>query len=415
MTTHTNEGLLRRVAHMIGRHALSIPDGGAQNGPIELGRLKSILVLRLDEIGDVVLTSPFLRELRRNAPQARITLIVRPELRNLVEFCPYVDKVLSFNSRSAGRLAGFRRNLKALIFARRHLKGHFDLAMIPRWGADTQSATYLAYFSGASRRAAYSEHLHAAKARLNPGFDGLLTHAMGGIGPKHELEWNLDFLSSLGGRVTSSDLELWLTESDRQFVARTLSAHGVRERDPLIAFVPGAGVERRRWPIHRWIELGRRLQAEFGFRPALIGSDSERDLGAIIESDLGNIAINLIGRTTLRQTGAVLERCVLVVSNDTGPMHVAAAVGAPVVEISGHPLGGDADHESSPVHFGPWGIPHIVLQPEQPIPTCNGSCSSLEPHCILKIKVENVHEAVRKLSSTIGFRKPETSFAAGMD
>src|SRR5208337_5093831 len=100
---------------------------------------------------------------------------------------------------------------------------------------------------------------------------------------------------------------------------------------------------------------------------------------------------------TLRETAAVLERCQLAVTADSGPMHLAAAAGSAVVEISCHPRAGDAEHYNSPVRLHPWGVPYAVVQPEHAADGCRDSCESTEPHCILEIQPDQVLEAVRRL------------------
>jgi ADP-heptose:LPS heptosyltransferase len=359
-----------------------------------------ILVLRLDAIGDVVLTSPFLRELRRSAPQARITLVVNREIHNLVELCPYVNEVLVFDRRPAGGFARPRRYARGITLAAKLWRRRFDLAILPRWGPDHYRATHLAYLSGAVRRIAYSERSSGLKALLNRGYDRLLTQAVSGAGVKHEVERNLDLLRFLEGEVEDSRLELWLAEEDRTFARQILGERSVQDGELLLAFAPGAGEKKRCWPVDRWIELGRRLRQEYALRIVLVGGNSEAALGKQIEDALGDNVINLTGRATLRQTGAILERCLLTVSNDSGPVHLAAAAGSPVVEISCHPRGGDPEHHNSPTRFGPWQVPHIVSQPESTVSCCKDSCTADVPHCILGIEVAEVQKAVRKLLSS---------------
>jgi len=378
----------------------------------DLRAAERILVLRLDEIGDLVLMTPFLRELRRSAPRAWITLVVNPGTRNLVEFCPYVNEVLVFDVRFKGRLSRIRRRGRAFAFARMHLwRRRFDLTIVPRWGADYFEATLLAYYSGADSRVAYSERLHEVKARLNRGYDRLLTQALEGAGPKHQVEWNLDVLQPLRGNITDRRLELWLTGDDREFAGKELAAQGIRDGEVLMALAPGSRAMKRCWPIERWVELGRRLNQEYETRLVVIGSQSESDLGACLEKALGSAAINLVGRATLRQSSAILERCSLTVSNDSGPMHLAAAAGSAVVEISCHPRGGDPSHENSPSQFHPWGVPYIALQPDPAIFPCSDSCNSEVPHCILGIDVETVQQAVREIFSTACASGPKNAKA----
>jgi heptosyltransferase-2 len=145
------------------------------------------------------------------------------------------------------------------------------------------------------------------------------------------------------------------------------------------------------------VGLGRVLVREYDARLAVVGGPEDRHFGGQLESALGPAVLNLAGRTTLRETAAVLERCQPAVTNDSGPMHLAAAAGSAVVEISCHPRAGDVEHYNSPVRLHPWGVPHVVVQPEHAADGCRDSCESSQPHCILEIQPGQVFEAVRRL------------------
>jgi heptosyltransferase-2 len=145
------------------------------------------------------------------------------------------------------------------------------------------------------------------------------------------------------------------------------------------------------------VELGRALVREYDARLAVVGGPEDRHLGAQLESGLGAALLNLAGRTTLRQTAAVLECCQLAVTNDSGPMHLAAAAGSRVVEISCHPEAGDTEHYNSPARLHPWGVPHVVVQPVHATAPCRDSCESLEAHCILGVETDKVWAAARGL------------------
>ena len=110
--------------------------------------------------------------------------------------------------------------------------------------------------------------------------------------------------------------------------------------------------------------------------------------------------INVVGKATLRQTGAFLKRCHLYVGNDAGPMHLAVAAGVPVIEISCHPLDGSQWHPNSPKRFGPWGVLHRVLQPLNALVPCSEGCIADRAHCILDISVEQVKQAISSLLSS---------------
>ena len=372
---------------------------------MDLLGVQRLLLIRLDEIGDVVMTTPFLRECRRNFPQAWITLVVKPSLRNLVETCPYTDEVLTYDwnvpyfhhCKHAGSRPHLERHKRALRLARRHLWGkRFDLAILPRWGTDFYNGAFLAYFSGAGCRVGYSEKNSAHGPRFYEGVDDLLTQAIFTETPAHEVERTLNVLTFLKGNIESTLLELWTAEGDEQFASDALNSKGNASDGPFIAFGLGAGESKRVWPIENFIELGEWLTQTYNAQIVLVGGPSEVEMGRQFQQSVSYKIINVIGNTTLRQTAAVLKRCSLFVGNDSGPMHIAAAVGSVVAEISCHPLTGSLEHPNSPHRFGPWGEAHVVLQPAAPLTPCFDGCTANEPHCILGVEVDQVKAGIRE-------------------
>lgn len=169
---------------------------------------KNILLIRLDEIGDVVLMTPLLREMRSNYPEADITLIVKPQVYNLVELCPYVNKVMTFN-RHEGRFSFILNIIKAFRYAKVFLwKEKYDLVIVPRWDTDYYGASFLAFFSGGIERLAYSETVNVGKQLLNRGYDRFFTKIFHTSDIKHEVLRNLDWINFLGGKVKNYSLEL---------------------------------------------------------------------------------------------------------------------------------------------------------------------------------------------------------------
>jgi len=364
---------------------------------IDLSQIKRVLVVRLDEIGDVVMTTPFLRELRRNLPNAWITLVVKPTVYNLVELCPYVNEVLVYDWRVSRYLSPLQYCWRILQFVHRLWHHHFEVAIVPRWDTDYYCATLIAYFSGATWRVGYSENVTAQKKHLNCAFDRLLTHPLQDSTLKHEVEHNLDVIRFIGGEVKNDQLELWLGEEDKMFAEKLLRDYRVKPDDLLVGLAPGAGASKRLWPIDRFAELGSWLQNTYEARLLIVGGLGEELMGEKLEQAIGASVINTVGHVTLRQTVALLKHCRLFVGNDAGPMHMAAAVGVPVVEISCHPKSGSPYCANSPLRFRPWRIRCIVLQPETPRPPCTEECVAKYPHCILNITVEQVKQAVVKL------------------
>lgn len=362
---------------------------------IELAEIKKVLVVRLDEIGDTVMFSPFLRELRGNLPDAWITLVVKPSVYNLVELCPYVNEVLTYDWNIKEGHRERQLHGRALKLALEHLwRRRFDMAIVPRWDADHYYASFVAYLSGASWRVGYSENIIEHKSQANRGYDGLFTHLLDDRILKHEVERSLDLLRFIGFTVKDDKLELWVSREEEVFAEQILKSGGVRAGGLVVAFAPGAREQKRMWPISNFIELGSWLKKEYDAHILVMGGHGEESLGHEIRQRLGDKVIDLVGKTTLRQAGALMKHCSLFVGNDTGTMHLAAAAGIPVIEISCHPKFGAPSHSNSPIRFGPWRVPSVVLQPESTVSPCSDACSADQPHCINGVAAEQVKEAV---------------------
>lgn len=396
-----------RAAVLLGEPLFRLLGMRCKKRAINLRNVNRVLVVRLDEIGDVVMMTPFLRELRRNLPDAWITLVVKPAVHNLVELCPYVNEVLTYDRTASGRFAEQRRHGRALRLGWKHLwRRRFDLAILPRWGADYYHGSFLTYFSGAPRRVGYSANVSESKQRLNSGLDCLLSHKLEDSDPKHEIEHNLDVIRFLGGTVQEDQLELWLGEDDETFAEKVLNSKGVHPKDLLFAFGPGKRDLKRRWPLSRFVELGVWLKRKYQVYILIVGEETEESLVQELQQQLGDIVINMVGRTNLRQAVSLLKHCHLYIGNDYGPKHMALAVGVPVIEINAHPLSGSPSHQDSPQRFGPWGVPHLVLQPKKSLPPCSDGCDAKQPHCILNVSVAQVKEAVEKIMKQKDVRLP---------
>lgn len=369
---------------------------------MNLSKIQRILVLRLDAIGDVILTTPFLRELRRNFHNAYISLVVNHRAYDLVKLCPYVSEVIACRDLGVINKADPLRNyLLTIWFAFEYLRGRrFELVLIPRWDIDWYNATLLAYLSGAKIRVGYSEKVYPGKALQNKGFDSFLTHPIDIRELKHEVERNLDVLRFLGLKVLDDSLELWTSEEDEDFAESFLVKSGIK-REFLIAVAPGASWLRKRWPIERFLEVCRWILKHCNAKFLVLGGKGEEELGIFLEENLKGNVINLVSKITLRQAVALLKRTKLFIGNDSSPMHMAAACGVPIVAIFCHPKGGNPNAPNSPFRFGPWKAKNIVLQPEEPTPPCVDECRENKAHCILGVRVDQVISAVSSLLNGI--------------
>lgn len=188
--------------------------------------VQRILVVRLDEIGDMVLMSPFLRELRRNYPEAEITLVVKPAVYNLVELCPYVNHIKIFKRPSSGRGMFFRLLWASKKFVSEELNGGYDLALVPRFDSDAgYGAGFIAFFSKAIRRVGYASAATKAKFESDAGYDALYTEFVPiKPGIEHEVERNLDVLRYLGCTIKDTNLEIWADMEDEDAASNMLQS-----------------------------------------------------------------------------------------------------------------------------------------------------------------------------------------------
>lgn len=353
----------------------------------------NILLIRLDEIGDVAMTSPLLRELRRNYPRAKITLIVKPQVYNLVELCPYVDEVLIY--KKIRYKFGFMWNIiKSFIFSMQYLwQQRYDLAIVPRWDNDEYFGSFLAFFSGAKRRIAYSEHVNRLKQINSYRYDGFFTEVLMDNSLKHEVERNLDIVTYLGGTIEKEKLEVWTNKEDCAFVEKFLK--NKYENGILISLFPSAGNKRREWDIENLCEVIRRLTKKWEIKFLLLGDAKNTELfrHGIITKYKENV-IDCVGKTSLRETIAMLQTSDLYWGGDTGPMHLAVACGLSGVVMSCHPRNAAKNHENSPERFGPWQSKLKVLQPRQSLLGCEEGCQKNYAHCINQITIDEVYMAL---------------------
>ena len=342
----------------------------------DLKQLRAILVIRLDEIGDVVLTVPFLRELRKNSPKAFISIVVKPLLAPLLEECPYVDEVLILDWSVNGRFALLRRHGRALALAARALwRRPFDLAIVPRWDHDSYHASFLAYFSGAPWRVGYSESVNETKRVMETHYDLLYTNLSIESNVKHEVLRGLDLLKSIGGTVDDDRLELWVSPSDMDWARRQTAtlAPGI----PHVAFGVGTRLAFKKWPLAHYRALANDM-VEKGYSIVLLGGaeDLIGDAPALWHLPADRL-LDMRAKATLLQTAALVKECACYIGNDTGVMHIAAAVGVPVVEIS---LVAEEKFIfwGGPKRFKPWGVPYRIVAPVFP-----AAIDTVQPSAVL--------------------------------
>jgi heptosyltransferase-2 len=353
-----------------------------------------VLVVRLDEIGDVVLSSPFLRELRRGLPTAEIDLVVKRDNVDLVANCPYVDRVFGIAVSKHTYFGRLFRQWSAVAAATGPLRGRrYDLALVPRWDSDYfYNAAAVAYLAGARWRMGQRERMAAHRQS-----DSLYTTLVDNPSVQHEVERNLDLLRALGINPTSSRLECWITEREEARVSALLGQNGIAANSSILAIAPSASHARKRWPKDNFAKLLEWAETELAANILLVGGPADTALAESISRNARRPVLNLAGRTSLIESAAVLKRARLFVGNDSGPLHLAAACGVPTVGIWCHPITGSPHHSQSPTRFGPWANSNQVVQPARGISPCTISCEAEDSHCIQNVSVMKVMQVVKRL------------------
>ena len=347
-----------------------------------------ILLIRPDHLGDLLFTTPAIRLLREAFPQARITCLVGPWSKAVIENNPHVDEI------ALCPFPGFTRQKKRSVFepyvillryAKQLRQKNFDLAIVLRfdhwWGA------LLAYLAVIPRRIGYDV------AEVRPFLTDVVPYSSG----HHEVEQNLalvEWVTSNRLRVTRTPLEFNLITEDEVFAEGYLARHGVGDGDLLIDIHPGAGAPVKLWRNEAWAQVADALAQRYGARVILTGSAAESPLCRAIAEGMTTKPIVAAGETSLGGLAAIMARCRLVLGVDSGPLHLAVALGTPTVHLFG-PVDSRA--------FGPWGDParHIVLTSEMDCIPCNRldyAPTELHQHpCVRNITVEQVLEAVERL------------------
>jgi heptosyltransferase-2 len=354
-------------------------------------------VFRLDALGDLVLTTPVFRELKRAYPNARITAVVQQAHRSILESNPYIDELLSVPSvRNLSGVKHARYLLTALRCYWRELRGRrFDVAICPRWDTDEHLATLLCTLTRAGTRVGYSERASAGKRRFNKGFNGAFDICLDPGPRRHEVERNIAIVEALAGEVDETATEITLTAEDREYANRVL--HTAPSDSVLLVLGIGAQSPGRRWPLERYSAGIDELSEQYPVHTIITCAPSEHQQASRLADALPTASI-ICDSAAIRETCALLARCDLFIGNDTGAAHLAAAMKCPTIVISRHPRHGDPDHPNSPARFTPWGVPTRVLQPERGLDNCNARCREISrPHCIMQVFVPNVVAAAKAL------------------
>ncbi|MDB5581214.1 MAG: glycosyl transferase family protein [Bradyrhizobium sp.] len=348
-----------------------------------------IVVFRALQLGDMLCAVPALRALRRACPEANITLAGLPWAESFAaRFRHYIDDFVAFPG-----AAGFPeaqqegKSSEAFeVFLAEMRRRKFDLAL-QLHGSGTYSNALVARFRAARMAGATASHVVAPECKTYPG-DSFTRWPERGS----EVRRCLHLISHLGIPARDENLEMPILPREREAAARLRRRHGL-ERGAYICIHPGARMLSRRWPLDRYAELGRML-AEDGFDIVLTGADGESELVQGLARAIPG-AIPLAGETSLGELAALIGDSALMVCNDTGVSHVAAAVRAPSVVIA---CGSDTDR------WAPLNVDlHRVLAVDVPCRPCMHQVCPIGHPCARAIEPAVVREAAFSQTSRYGF------------
>jgi heptosyltransferase-2 len=382
---------------------------------IQPDKIERVVVRGVNWVGDAVMTIPALRELRRVLPHARITLATRPWAEGLFADADFVDEILIYHRAP--------RSLKAVARQTREWRRRkFDLALL------FQNAFEAALIASAARvplRVGYATegrgallthplavpewrgHRHEVFYYLHlvAALERLLNKAAVGPSSRPERLMNdllLNKLSGLEGGPTAPapfepQFSLYVSDERKAKAREFLLSKGVKPDHSLVALCPGSTNSRaKRWPAARFAAVADMLAERAGAEVVLIGAGEELEVSEEVARLMRSRAVVLTGRTSLAETAAVLKASDLLVTNDTGPAHVAAAVGCPVVVIFG---------PTDPVTTRPFSaLAEVVRRPPDCAPCMLRDCP-IDHRCMTAVTAEEVFErSLSALESRTGSR-----------
>ena len=332
---------------------------------------RRILLIKPSAIGDVVHALPVLNLLRRRWPGAHIAWVLTPACANLLDGHPLLNEVILFERGRFGR--GWREPAaaKGLVTFMKHLRrGEFDLVV------DLQGlfrSGWMAWETHAPVRIGF-----ANGREFSPLF---YTHRVEvDTTEQHAIDRYLKVTAALGCGDAPVEFPFHVTDEDLRHVEALVPA--VADGKPYAVLIPGTNWATKRWPVDRFASLAKALRDRFGLATVVAGSPGEFSLAA----QVGGGATNVAGKTTLRQLVALLDRAALVVANDSGPMHIAAALGRPLVT----PFG-----PTNPVRTGPYRRDDAVIRLAMPCSPCySRQCS--HQSCLQWLDVESVLESAEQ-------------------
>lgn len=342
--------------------------------------IKRIVVRGPNWIGDAVMCEPALSALHKLFPQAKLTLLVKPAVAELFKGHRDVAHILVYDDR--GQHAGLTGKWRLANELRR---GRFDLAILFQ---NAFEAALIAFLAGIPRRYGYAtdgRRLLLSDPVPRPGRTAI----------SHQVQYYLEMLRPLGCEEGAKSPRLMLFREEEAAMAKRLAESGVSGAELLIGLNPGSTYGgAKRWLPERFAETADRLAGQSGATVLIVGARGEETLARAIAEKIQAKTVVLSGQTSVRELMAAVKRCAVFVTNDTGPMHIAAAFGVPVVAVFG-----PTDWRTT----APFGTGHaLVRQPVDCSPCLLRECP-IDHRCMARVTVDEVYQAaLKQLSGSSG-------------
>jgi lipopolysaccharide heptosyltransferase II len=345
---------------------------------------RNMLCVRLDALGDVLMTTPALRAVRETGGDRRVTLLTSPSGAEAARLIPWVDEVIVYDAPWLKATAPRSDATPDHAIIERLARAGFDAAVIfTVYSQNPLPSALLCYLAGIPRRLAY--------CRENPY--QLLTDWVVEPEPdrlvRHEVRRQLDLVARVGFRADDERMAIRVPEPARRSIDTYLDAERFCRDRSWVVIHPGATAPSRRYPPESFAAVAQQLVTEHGLRVVFTGSRSEAELINRIRRMIhGARSRSLAGTLDLPELAALIARAPLLLSNNTGPVHLASALGTPVVDL--YAL-------TNPQHV-PWRVPHRVLNHDVPCKYCYKSiCPEGHHDCLRRVTPAEVVQAVLEL------------------
>ncbi len=334
--------------------------------PLKNHEINKILIIKLRGIGDVILSTVILDNLKEKFPDAQIDFLTEKPSVTVLEELPHINNVILFNRNSS-----FKRFLQLTEIRKRKYDLVIDLFSNPATALITffSGAKYRAGFPYRGRRYAYNIYGPPERAKY------------------HAADLHLELLKEAGIKIYSKNLFVGLTNKDYTFANNFFSGNGF-ENYFTVGIIPSGGWPSKKCDPEKFAEIADALVEEFSARILILWGPGDLEDSKKIQELMANTSV-LAPNTTLREMGALISKCDMVIANDSGPMHLAVAVGTPVLSLHG---------PTDPKLQGPYGENHEWIRLEEL--DCIG-CNLLEcpknHECFLDLSVETVINKVKLL------------------